>query len=138
MPEPARRDFLKLAAAAFLSTTGLIGLGMIFRFLDYQAEPAPKTEFDLGLASDYPMNSRTLLADVPAVLIRQQTGFSALSLICTHLGCTVEVKTNEFICPCHGSRYDGNGGILRGPATKPLPVLRVEVRADGHLILHAD
>ncbi|HVN14808.1 MAG TPA: Rieske (2Fe-2S) protein [Anaerolineales bacterium] len=138
MPDPSRRDFLKLATTAFLTTTGLIGVGALIRFLDYQTEPAPKTEFDIGLASNYAMNSRTLLADVPAVLIHNQAGFSALSLVCTHLGCTVEQKADGFTCPCHGSRYDENGKVLRGPAKKSLPSLRVETSADGHLILHTD
>lgn len=138
MPEPSRRDFLKLATTAFLTAAGLIGLGTLIRFLDYQTEPAPQTEFDLGPASDYEMDSRTLLADVPAVLIHNQAGFSALSLICTHLGCSIEQKTDEFICPCHGSRYDANGRVLRGPAEKPLPSLRVETNTEGHLILHTD
>ncbi len=136
MPEASRRDFLKLATTAFLTTTGLIGFGALIRFLDYQTESAPETEFDLGLAEDFPLGSRTLLADPPAVLLHTQSGFSALSLVCTHLGCTVESKADEFVCPCHGSRYDANGGILRGPAKKSLPSLRVETRADGHLILH--
>lgn len=138
MPEPSRRDFLKLATTAFLTATGLIGLGTLIRFLDYQTEPAPQTEFDLGPASDYEMNSRTLLADVPAVLIRTQTGFSALSLTCTHLGCSVEQNADGFVCPCHGSRYDANGVVLRGPAKSALPSLRVETNTEGHVILHTD
>jgi len=136
MPEISRRDFLKLTRDGFLYLSGALALGGLLRFLNFQTEPAPQTDFDLGLAADYPLNSRTLLTDVPAVLLHTESGFSALSLVCTHLGCTVEQKTNGFDCPCHGSRYDPNGNILQGPAKLSLQKLRVEVSDNDHLILH--
>ncbi|MCE7083424.1 FAD-dependent oxidoreductase [Streptomyces sp. ST2-7A] len=46
----------------------------------------------------------------------------ALSARCTHLGCLVrfnEVET-AWECPCHGSRFDVDGAVLQGPATRPL------------------
>ena len=134
----SRRDFLKLGTAALLTASGLIGLGGLIRFLDFQTEPVPKTEFDLGSASKYPIGSRTALQDVPALLIHNPNGFTALSLVCTHLGCTVQEKPDGFTCPCHGSRYDENGNVLRGPAQKPLKPLRVETTSSGHLMLYTD
>ncbi len=138
MSKPTRRDFLKLTTTALLTASGLLGLGALFRFLDFQTEAPPKTEFDLGPASKYPLNSRTLLSDVPAVLIHNAAGFSALSLVCTHLGCTVEQNADGFACPCHGSRYNADGLVQRGPAAKPLRHLRIEVKADNTLVLHTD
>jgi cytochrome b6-f complex iron-sulfur subunit len=138
MPNPSRRDFLKLAATGLLSAAGLLGLGGLIRFLDFQTEPPARTIFDLGSASKYPAGSRTMLLDIPAVLFSAETGFKALSLVCTHLGCTVEQAHDGFYCPCHGSRYDVQGKVLRGPALKPLRFLRVETTADGRLLLHTD
>lgn len=138
MSNLSRRDFLKFTASALLTASGLLGLGALLRFLDFDTEPAPKTKFDLGPASNYPNGSRSLVPDVSAILIHNQNGFSALSLVCTHLGCTVEQKTDGFACSCHGSLYDGNGIVLHGPAQKSLRVLRVEQNADGNLILHTD
>lgn len=46
--------------------------------------------------------------------------FVALSPICTHLGCTVEVQGDRLVCPCHGSTYDREGRVLRGPAERAL------------------
>lgn len=47
--------------------------------------------------------------------------FDALALVCTHEGCRVSVTTNTQIdCPCHASRFDGNGAVVRGPADRPL------------------
>jgi len=135
MSEISRRDFLKLARDGFLYLSGALAVGGFLRFLDYDPNPAPKTEFDLGLASDYPLNSRTLLSDPPAILLHTESGFSALSLICTHLGCTVEDNTEGFTCPCHGSRYDKGGSVTHGPAAKHLNALRVEVTDEGNLKL---
>jgi cytochrome b6-f complex iron-sulfur subunit len=138
MSNLSRRDFLKLTTASLLAVSGLLGLDGLLRFLNYQTEPSPKTEFDLGPAAKYPLGSQTLLADVPAVLIHDASGFSALSLVCTHLGCTVEQTPAGFTCPCHGSRYDEKGRVQRGPAKEPLPQLRIETTPDDHLILYAD
>jgi Rieske Fe-S protein len=56
---------------------------------------------------------------------------------CTHLGCTVEKPGDSFECPCHGSRFDENGKLMRGPATRDLPALQVDENEDGNLIVHA-
>ena len=135
MSEMSRRDFLKLARDGFLYLGGALALGGLLRFLDYDPNPAPKTEFDLGPASNFPLNSRTLLSNPQAVLLHTENGFSALSLVCTHLGCTVEQKTDGFTCPCHGSRFDSNGTVINGPAEKPLRSLRVETTNEGNLKL---
>jgi cytochrome b6-f complex iron-sulfur subunit len=138
MQNSSRRDFLKLATTGLLSAAGLIGLAGLMRFLDYESEPAPQTVFELGSPSKYPAGSRTVLLEVPAILFSTQTGFQALSLVCTHLGCTVEPAAEGFACPCHGSRYNPEGKVLRGPALKPLRALRTEITSDGRLLLHTD
>jgi Rieske Fe-S protein len=135
MSEVTRRDFLKLTRNGFLYLSGVLALGGLLRFLDYDPNPVPQTEFDLGSASNYPLGSRTVLSDPAAVLIHTESGFLASSLVCTHLGCTVERDAKEFACPCHGSRYDAKGNVMHGPAAKPLQPLRVEVSADGKLKL---
>jgi len=47
----------------------------------------------------------------------------AVSLRCTHLGCLLRFNGAEtsWDCPCHGSRFDVDGTVLEGPASKPLP-----------------
>jgi glycine/D-amino acid oxidase-like deaminating enzyme/nitrite reductase/ring-hydroxylating ferredoxin subunit len=46
----------------------------------------------------------------------------ALSPVCTHAACIVDWNNTEksWDCPCHGARYDIDGNVLTGPATKSL------------------
>ncbi len=138
MPEISRRNFLKLARNGLLYLSGALALGGLLRFLDFQPDPAPTVEFDLGLATNYPPGSRTVLANIPAMITHNESGFSALSLICTHLGCTVEVNDDGFACPCHGSRFLKDGGLQQGPAAQPLTALRIEYTDDAKLILYTN
>ncbi|MFD6885307.1 FAD-dependent oxidoreductase [Streptomyces sp. NPDC059957] len=52
-------------------------------------------------------------------------GLHAVSAVCTHLGCLVAFNNAErtWECPCHGSRFGIDGGILQGPALEPLEQL---------------
>ena len=136
LTKPSRRDFLKLATTGALSAAGLLGLGGVLRFLNYESDPPRNTIVDAGSTSQYPAGSRTVLPQIPALLIAKQNGFAALSLTCTHLGCTVEQDGTGFRCPCHGSRYDGQGNVERGPARQSLRQLRVELSSQGHVLVH--
>jgi Rieske Fe-S protein len=54
---------------------------------------------------------------------------------CTHKSCIVKYieKDNRIECPCHGSQYDLNGNVLKGPAPKSLQAHSVEF--DGNQII---
>ena len=133
MKQTTRRDFLKLSTHALLALAGALGVGGLIRFLSYQYDETPQTEFEIGPASDYPFNSRTVLAYIPAVIVHDKDGLQALSLQCTHLGCSVEPRNFGFECPCHGSRFDPTGVTLKGPAVSSLKQLRIEKSEDGTL-----
>ncbi|MCP9786622.1 cytochrome b6-f complex iron-sulfur subunit [Cyanobium sp. N5-Cardenillas] len=59
-------------------------------------------------------------------------GSFGLNAICTHLGCVVPWNgaVGKFICPCHGSQYDAEGAVVRGPAPLPLALAHVQVEND--------
>lgn len=65
-------------------------------------------------------------------------GYAALSPICTHLGCTVEIAGAHLVCPCHGSTYDRAGRVLRGPASLPLRDFPAVATADGQLVVQLE
>jgi Rieske Fe-S protein len=45
-----------------------------------------------------------------------------VSAVCTHMKCIVRWNALEtsWDCPCHGSRFDVDGGVIEGPALCPL------------------
>jgi cytochrome b6-f complex iron-sulfur subunit len=130
-----RRDFLKLTARGLLGLSGMLGIAGIIRFLSFEPDPPPPQRFDVGPGSNYPPGSRSVLNEVPALLIHNPDGFTAISLTCPHLGCTVTTTEAGMECPCHGSRYTADGQLQQGPANKGLPSLKIETSPDDHLII---
>lgn len=69
----------------------------------------------------------------PGLLIMTADGtYKALSATCTHLGCTVQYRSDlrEIWCACHNGTYDLNGRNISGPPPRPLDVYDVHVRGD--------
>jgi cytochrome b6-f complex iron-sulfur subunit len=134
----SRHDFLRLSIQFLLGLGGILGLGGLVRFLSYQVDPSAPSEYDLGTVTSFPVGSRTVRADIPAVIDNRAGEITAYSLTCTHLGCTVDADGEAFACPCHGSCFDKNGAVMKGPAQKPLRRLRVDLLADQTLRLYTD
>ncbi|MDB9529826.1 FAD-dependent oxidoreductase [Oscillatoria sp. CS-180] len=67
----------------------------------------------------------------------------ALSLTCTHQGCTVQktvqvsASGDGYACPCHGALYGEGGEVLAGPAQDNLTRYKVLARADDQVQLVA-
>jgi len=138
MSKISRRDFLKIITRSLLAGSGVLGLGMFARFLGYQEEPRQQTEYDLGPVEDYPLGSRTLLEHIPALLVHTEAGFSAMHLVCTHLGCSLEKDVDGFSCPCHGSQFGDDGQVLRGPATRRLSGLSIKLNEMNHVVIYIE
>jgi cytochrome b6-f complex iron-sulfur subunit len=132
----SRRGFMDLFVKASLAGAALFGVGALGRYISFQVEGGHPSTYDLGPASDFPAGSSTPAPEIPALIIHNDQGFKALSLVCPHLGCTVNVTDEGFACPCHGSRFLADGSLRNGPASHPLTSLKAEVNAEGHLILY--
>jgi cytochrome b6-f complex iron-sulfur subunit len=72
------------------------------------------------------------------VLTLDDGGFAAVSPICKHQGCIVDIAGPRLECPCHGSMYGRDGRVLRGPTELPLDLYPVDVSTDGVLTIHLD
>ncbi|MEB3339952.1 FAD-dependent oxidoreductase [Okeania sp.] len=60
----------------------------------------------------------------------------AISLTCTHQGCTVELaEDGKFYCPCHGAVYDRNGKVLAGPAKRDLSRYKITENQENEVKL---
>jgi len=78
------------------------------------------------------------LGSTPAIVFRTgDSVFVALSLVCTHQGCTVnwQSSANKFKCPCHGSEYDSNGNVTKGPAALQLTKYTTEYQAEANKLI---
>ena len=89
-------------------------------FLGDRARPAPTDS-----SASVPRGEARVVGDglgKTGVYRDERGGLHAVSLRCTHLGCLVRFNAAErsWDCPCHGSRFDLDGAVLEGPATKPL------------------
>jgi Rieske Fe-S protein len=132
----SRADFLTFVWKGIVYLCGLLGLYGVLRFLGYQGETLQPEKVDLGAALDFPLGTTKIITQSQIFLTHEVDGFHALSLICPHLGCTVELTKDGFRCPCHGSRYDLQGHVKNGPSVKPLQALRIEEDSAHHLICH--
>jgi Rieske Fe-S protein len=66
------------------------------------------------------------------LILNSDGTYKALSATCTHLGCTVQYRSDlhEIWCACHNGTYDLNGRNVSGPPPRPLDVFDVHVRGD--------
>jgi Rieske Fe-S protein len=78
-----------------------------------------------------------MLAMGNVVVARDGGGVYAMSGVCTHAGCLLTDSTETvaagLYCPCHGSAFDADGTVTRGPARDALQHYAVTIAADGTL-----
>ena len=137
MKEFSRRGFFTLVGLVGLTVATLAATVLSLRFVIPNVTYDESLLFKAGLPSDYPVGSTTIFSDKRIALNRDLDGFYAISLICTHLGCTPRWFQNDnmFRCPCHGSRYLRDGVRFYGPAPRPMDVVQVGVGPDGQLFV---
>lgn len=83
--------------------------------------------------SDLPRNAGRIFkfGNKPGIVFRTPNGeLRAFSAVCTHLGCTVQYRSDlsEIWCACHNGVYDLNGRNVSGPPPKPLTPFDVRER----------
>jgi len=124
-----RRSILGAIAAGAAALASLFFLG---RFLAPRL-PSRRAPFSVP-AAEVPRHGALVYNERRVAVIRDETGYHAIGLSCTHLGCTVAVTPGELVCPCHGSVFDRRGNVLKGPADRPLPRYPVEEKGDRLLV----
>ncbi len=134
-PEPLpRRDFLGLASIFAAASALLFAAVGILRLPKAAVLSSPSKKFRASLPE-------TLAPGVPYIppgrsvaLFRDAEGVYAISTVCTHLGCIVKSAEGGFECPCHGSRFTGNGSVAKGPAPRPLPWVKVSSSGGNYIV----
>jgi len=128
-----RRDMLKILSMA---------VGMLIA-LPAAILHAKKYSISLDKAEKLKtVNSSALLKikDRQILFVRDsEKTIRALDPTCTHRQCTVDYnpKTQNIVCPCHGSTYNLEGKVIKGPAEKALTVFAAEL-SDNSIILTMD
>ena len=139
-PCSTRREFVR-DAGRFLAGGAIAGVASTV--LDACSRPAERAKphlfeasFDVGSLTTDGQSLVTPtpgLDGVPILIVRSAARrFVALSMLCTHEGCPVNPPAGGIItCPCHGSQYDLDGRVRKGPAQFPLARYdtQVDVRA---------
>jgi Rieske Fe-S protein len=85
----------------------------------------------LAKTADVPVGGGVIVGDI---VVTQPTAgvFKGLSSVCTHAGCNVSAIVDGAIdCPCHGSKFNLDGTVANGPATKPLETKPITVQGDS-------
>jgi len=127
-----RRDFFGMVwkGLGILAAIEVSGM-MIAYFFSGKSNHILKTKqlIEAGPVDSFTPGTVTAFMGGRFYLARQKDGgFIALSLRCTHLGCSItwEEDKHRFICPCHSSAFDMSGEVLNPPAARALnyyPVL---------------
>ena len=69
-------------------------------------------------------------------VVRDGQKLFALSSVCTHRACELNpAPDRSYHCKCHGSMFDANGKVTRGPARRDLPILAARTNEQGHLLV---
>jgi cytochrome b6-f complex iron-sulfur subunit len=72
----------------------------------------------VGSAGIILYSSGSFLVDHPSATV-----YNAFTTVCPHQGCAIDSfdsGSNQFVCLCHGSRFDINGKVVQGPASSAL------------------
>jgi Rieske Fe-S protein len=128
----SRRQWLRVAG----TSAGALLLTRVVAGCQPPTGSAPSGPVGAGKVSDLKMNTLQVLSS-NVVVGRDSAGIYAMSAICTHQGCVVEDSAGTIAaglyCPCHGSSFDGNGGVTHGPARQALQHYQVTIAADGSI-----
>ena len=77
------------------------------------------------------------VGDTDAIIFKKSDNtYEAMSLQCTHAGCSLQWKNPEqkFFCACHGGSFHRDGSVAHPPPIRPLEFLTVRTQ-NGKVII---
>lgn len=120
---------------AFLWAVGALLASAAFLTRRLTGRAAPARSLLVVKKRNVPARGALVYRESRIAVVRDGNRYHALSLVCTHLGCTVQVTPKAVVCPCHGSVFDRAGRVVRGPADRALERYEVEDRGDVLAVL---
>jgi len=134
MMKETRRSFIRKGAAIFALAAGALAVFTLLRQL-VPRMIGQKKRVKVGKSNTFPVDTFTYIDEHKIYIYRDHEGVKAVSAICTHLGCILEIDEDGFLCPCHGSSYNRSGEVLSGPAPRALSWYQVSKAPDGQLVI---
>ncbi len=111
-----RKKFLKLSAAAIVLPFIVIWDNFVERTVKQRSSKSK-----ISLPADI---SQGITFFKSVIINKNGKELKILSSKCTHLGCKINnLEDDKLICPCHGSQFNLNGNVIKGPATASLRIL---------------
>ena len=142
MQKLERRDFLKTGCRACLMGAVALTMGNLLEacgttskaFSADMNNNQVQVPLTLFAASDFQIISPKHFEYEIAVR-KKDNQYEALLMQCTHQSNQLVRTGSGFLCSLHGSQFDENGNVKKGPAERPLTHLHTEVVQD-HLIIY--
>lgn len=134
----SRRYFFEAVGCGAVAAATAGGGVWSWQFLSPNVLFEPSLSFKAGRPEDYPLGAVTFNPQQRVFIVREKEGyFYALSAVCSHLGCIANWRQEEGIiaCPCHGSKFARTGGVLAGPAPRPLQRILIALNEGGELVV---
>jgi cytochrome b6-f complex iron-sulfur subunit len=125
------------ASAAALAATGRFMFPNVLNEPPQQFKAGFPNEYGMGVDERWKETFGVWLVRTPDDVAQRASGFYALLVTCTHLGCTPNYLAAEakFKCPCHGSGFRTTGINFEGPAPRPLERARIVLSDDGQILI---
>ncbi len=164
LAETTRRQFLGFMGLFVSIATLVLGGFQTLKFMFPNATLEDPPQFKVREdPSTITVGNPLPITDKRVTVVRDNGGYYAVYLVCTHLGCTPnyisDVATNSgdpkntdrakkrglrnadqqkadgWACPCHGSRYFIDSTNFYGPAPRPMDWVKVSKAPDGRLLV---
>jgi cytochrome b6-f complex iron-sulfur subunit len=125
------------ASAAALAATGRFMFPNVLNEPPQQFTAGFPNEYGMGVDERWKERFGVWIVRTPEDIVTRGSGFYALLVTCTHLGCTPNYLAAEgkFKCPCHGSGFRTTGINFEGPAPRPLERARIVLAEDGQILV---
>jgi Rieske Fe-S protein len=113
----------RIAIKAICYTLGAI---LFYKILDVKSL-REKNSVTINI-EEVPVEGGIVLTQKRLAIVNYSNKLQVFSLVCPHLGCTISLTDKNFKCPCHGSEFDLQGHVIKGPANRGLSALPFKVK----------
>jgi cytochrome b6-f complex iron-sulfur subunit len=122
MIKNSRRKFVKLLPYVLAGGFAY----PLSKFLFFSEDPDTKYQTSLKKLK----NGVNHIENPQIFIYKENDKIEVFNAHCTHMGCILnfDKTTKQYYCPCHKSKFDIDGKVLRGPAKKDLDKISFKIK----------